>query len=293
VLKFEQFNSRQKGRGEYQLSVDTFQYELEVALGLAHEAGALIMGYYQTGLPVDLKAGDEPVTAADRAADSLIADGLRAAFPDDGLLTEEAEDDLSRLDKERVWIVDPLDGTAEFISETGEFSVQIALTLAGEAVLGVVYQPAKGRLFHAVQGQGAYQVHEGKTTRLRVSAQSDPAQMCLVASRSHYSPFVDLARQALGIDKVNRIGSVGLKVGLVARAACDLYLATTVSKEWDLCAPHALLLEAGGVLTNLCGESLVYNKRDVTECTGLIASNGLAHARIVETLAPLQDKAEW
>ena len=293
MLKFEQFNSRQKGRGEYQLSVDTFQYELEVALGLAHEAGALIMGYYQTGLPVDLKAGDEPVTAADRAADSLIADGLRAAFPDDGRLTEEAEDDLSRLNKERVWIVDPLDGTAEFISETGEFSVQIALTLAGEAVLGVVYQPAKGRLFHAVQGQGAYQVHEGKTTRLHVSAQSDPAQMCLVASRSHYSPFVDLARQALGIDKVNRIGSVGLKVGLVARAACDLYLATTVSKEWDLCAPHALLLEAGGVLTNLCGESLVYNKRDVTECTGLIASNGLAHAQIVETLAPLQDKAEW
>ncbi len=275
------------------MSSDAFQHELDVALRLAHEAGAEIMGYYQTGLPVDLKAGDEPVTAADRAADVLIADGLRAAFPGDGLLTEESEDDLSRLDKERVWIVDPLDGTTEFISETGEFAVQIALALAGEAVLGVVYQPAKGRLFHAVRGQGAFQVHDGQTTRLHVSAQSDPAQMCLVASRSHYSPFVDLARQALGIARAERVGSVGLKVGLVARAACDLYLATTISKEWDLCAPHALLLEAGGVLTNLCGDVLVYNKRDVIECTGLIASNGLAHAKIVETLAPLQDKAEW
>ena len=253
----------------------------------------VIMGSYQTGLAVDVNAGDEPVTAADRAADSLIAVGLRTAFPDDGLLTEEAEDDLSRLDKERVWIVDPLDGTTEFINETGEFAVQIALTLGGRAVLGVVYQPAKGRLFHAVQGQGAYQVFEGETTRMRVSSQPDPAQMCLVASRSHYSPFVDLARQALGIPKANRIGSVGLKVGLVARAACDLYLATTISKEWDLCAPHALLMEAGGVLTNLCGEVLVYNKRDVTECTGLVASNGLAHDQIVETLAPLRDKAEW
>jgi 3'(2'), 5'-bisphosphate nucleotidase len=92
----------------------------------------------------------------------------------------------------------------------------------------------------------------------------------------------------LGIASVNRLGSVGLKVGLLAQAACDLYLATTVSKEWDLCAPHALLLEAGGVLTNLCGEPLVYNKEDVTECRGLVASNGLVHEQIVETLAPLR-----
>jgi 3'(2'), 5'-bisphosphate nucleotidase len=165
--------------------------------------------------------------------------------------------------------------------------------MSGQPVLGVVYQPAKGRLFHAVRGRGACQVFDGQTTRLRVSTEPDPAEMCLVASRSHYSPFVELARQALGIESVNKVGSVGLKVGLVARGACDLYLATTVSKEWDICAPHVLLLEAGGRLTNLCGQSLVYNKREVTECTGLIASNGLAHARIVATLAPLLDQAAW
>lgn len=251
------------------------------------------MDQYQTGLPVDHKAGDEPVTAADRAADALISTGLRKAFPDDGLLTEESDDDLSRLDKERVWIVDPLDGTTEFICETGEFAVQIALTMSGQPVLGVVYQPAKGRLFHAVQGRGAYQIFRGQTTRLHVSTEPDPAKMCLVASRAHYSPLVELARQALGIKSVNRMGSVGLKVGLVARAACDLYLATTVSKEWDICAPHALLLEAGGLLTNLCGQPLVYNKADVTECTGLVASNGLAHATIVDALVPLLAQAEW
>jgi 3'(2'), 5'-bisphosphate nucleotidase len=275
------------------LTTKAYQRELDVALGLAHEAGLAIMGYYQTGLPVDLKAGDEPITAADRAADALIAAGLRVAFPNDGLLTEESEDDLSRLDRERVWIVDPLDGTTEFINETGEFAVQIALTVGGNPVLGVVYQPAKKRLFHAVQGQGAFQVYDGQTSRLHVSSEQKPARMCLVASRSHYSPFIEVARQALGIASASRVGSVGLKVGLVARAACDLYLATTVSKEWDLCAPHALLLEAGGVLTNLCGERLIYNKRDVIECTGLIASNGLAHMQIVDTLAPLLDKAEW
>lgn len=275
------------------MTTEAYHHELEVALRLAHEAGRAIMGYYQTGLPVDLKAGDEPVTAADRTADALIAAGLRDAFPGDGLLTEESEDDLSRLDRERVWIVDPLDGTTEFINETGEFAVQIALTKGGYPALGVVYQPAKDRLFHAVRSQGAFQVYDGQVSRLRVSTEADPALMCLVASRTHYSPFIEVARQALGIASADRVGSVGLKVGMVARAACDLYLATTVSKEWDLCAPHALLLEAGGALTNLCGERLIYNKRDVTECTGLIASNGLAHDQIVETLAPLLDKAEW
>jgi 3'(2'), 5'-bisphosphate nucleotidase len=279
--------------GEIQLTGRHLEHELEVALNLARQAGAAIMTYYQTGLRVEHKDGDEPVTAADRAADALIAAGLREAFPGDGLLTEESDDDLSRLDKERVWIVDPLDGTTEFIAETGEFAVQIALAVGGRPTLGVVYQPAKGRVFHAVRGQGAYQVLNGHTTRLQVSTESNPAEMCLVASRSHYSPFVELARQALGIESVNKIGSVGLKVGLVARAACDLYLATTVSKEWDICAPHALLLEAEGTLTNLCGQPLVYNKRDVTECMGLIASNSRAHTQIVETLAPILDQADW
>jgi 3'-phosphoadenosine 5'-phosphosulfate (PAPS) 3'-phosphatase len=117
--------------------------------------------------------------------------------------------------------------------------------------------------------------------------------MCLVASRSHYSDFVEAARQALGIEAVRRVGSVGLKVGLLARGACDLYLATTVCKEWDLCAPHALLIEAGGRLTNLDGQALVYNKPDVSECRGLVGSNGLAHDEILEVVISLLDTAAW
>jgi 3'(2'), 5'-bisphosphate nucleotidase len=278
--------------GNIRVTSTALDRELEVAMRLGREAGAVIMGYYQTGLAVDRKARFEPVTDADRAADDLIIAGLRAAFPGDGLLTEESDDDLSRLQKERVWIVDPLDGTTEFIDETGEFAVQIALTERGQPVLGVVYQPARERFFYSVQGQGAYQIYQGRTTRLRVSAEADPERMCLVASRSHYSPFVERARRALAISRLVQVGSVGLKVGLLARGECDLYLATTVVKEWDLCAPHALLSEAGGVLTNLCGEPLVYNKRDVAECRGLVGSNGLAHEQIVAAIAPLLDGAD-
>jgi 3'(2'), 5'-bisphosphate nucleotidase len=263
------------------------QCELDVAMRLAAAAGRVIMGYYQTGLAVERKARNEPVTAADRAADDLIVAGLRQAFPGDGLLTEESDDDLSRLEEERVWIVDPLDGTTEFINETGEFSVQIALARLGYPALGVVYQPVKERLFYAVQGWGAYEIHNGRTAPLQVSTEASLAKMCMVASRSHFSPLIERAREVLGIQTVDRLGSVGLKVGLLARGKCDLYLATTVVKEWDLCAPHALLAEAGGILTTLAGESLVYNKADVTERRGLIGSNGLNHRQIVETLAPL------
>ena len=278
-------------RGE-PLSTGDLQHELDVALRLARQAGDVIMSFYQTGLAVDYKEGEEPVTDADRAADALIAAGLRATFASDGLLTEESADDPLRLERERVWIVDPLDGTTEFITETGDFVVQIALTLHGQPLLGVIYHPVERQLFYAVRGRGAHHVYEGRTVRLHVSAETDPAQMCLVASRSHYSAFIEVARQALGMREVIRMGSVGLKAGLLAEGLCDLYLSTTVVKEWDLCAPHALLLEAGGVLTDLCGEPLIYNKAEVAECQGFIGSNGRAHTQIVETLAPLLEEIE-
>ncbi|HNS50879.1 MAG TPA: 3'(2'),5'-bisphosphate nucleotidase CysQ [Anaerolineae bacterium] len=258
--------------------------ELATALQLARRAGDAIMGLYPAGLAVQRKAGDEPVTEADRVADAIIAGGLRAAFPQDGLLTEESEDDRSRLGKERVWIVDPLDGTTEFIGRTGEFSVHIALAIGGLPALGVVAQPARERVYYAVRGQGAYLLGNGRAERLRVSAERVPARMRLVVSRSHASPFVEAARRALGIIQANRAGSVGIKVSLVAQGAYDLYLATTISKEWDFCAPHALLAEAGGTMTDLCGTELAYNKADVSLCTGLVASNGRAHAEIVDAL---------
>jgi 3'(2'), 5'-bisphosphate nucleotidase len=275
------------------LVVKDLQHELDVAVRLAHQAGEAILSAYRTGVAVYYKAGDEPVTAADRSADALISAGLRAAFPDDGLLTEESDDDHSRLDKARVWIVDPLDGTTEFIAGTGDFVVQIALTAGGEPLLGVVYQPTTAQLYYAVRGRGSYYAYDGQAMRLRVSTVSNLSQMCLVASRSHYTAFLEAARQALGIESVKRAGSTGLKVGQVARGVCDLYLATNVTKEWDLCAPDALLREAGGLLTNLSGEPIAYNQPEVAANRGLVASNGLVHEQIVESLLALRRRTKW
>jgi 3'(2'), 5'-bisphosphate nucleotidase len=267
-------------------------HELDVALRLAHQAGEAIVGLYQTSLAVHRKVGNEPVTEADRLADSIVIAGLKAAFPGDGLLTEESDDDRSRLSKERVWIVDPLDGTSEFLNRTGEFSIQIGLAIQGAPVLGVVLQPARDRLYYAVQGQGAFETQDHTTTRLHVSAESTPARMKLVASRAHFSPFIEAAGEALGIATIHRAGSVGIKVSLVASGHFDLYLATTDSKEWDACAPHVVLSESGGCMTDLGGTPLVYNKPDVALGSGLIASNGLAHDEIVEMLRPLRGQAQ-
>jgi 3'(2'), 5'-bisphosphate nucleotidase len=275
------------------VSAHDLERELDVAVQLARQAGAAIMDYYREGVAIDYKPGDEPVTVADRAADEIISDGLRAAFPHDGLLTEESEDDPTRLEKERVWIVDPLDGTTEFLEETDDFVVQIALVIRGHPALGVVYQPVEEVLYYARQGRGAYRDHNGLRTCLHVSAEAESQRMCLVASRSHYSDLIEAARQRLGIQTVQRAGSVGLKVALLAQGVCDLYLATRVCKEWDLCAPHALLEEAGGELTDLYGAAFVYNKPEVSECLGLVGSNGLAHDRILESLAPLLTRLSW
>src|SRR5947207_15926491 len=144
--------------------------ELEVAIRLAREAGRVTLHYYSAPPDVGWKAEHEPVTVADTAANELIVAGLAAAFPDDGLLAEETPDTAARLSHERLWVIDPLDGTKEFIKKNGEFSVMIGLALDGRASLGVVYQPTADRLFYATPAEGAYLVRgTGAPERLAVS----------------------------------------------------------------------------------------------------------------------------
>lgn len=130
--------------------------ELETAKRLAVEAGELLLDYFGRPDRVEWKAPGDPVTAADRAASMFIAGHLKLAFPDDGVLSEEEPDDLSRLDRSRVWMVDPMDGTQEFLAQRSGFAVMIGMAASGAAVLGVVYQPATRKLYYAAKGLGAF-----------------------------------------------------------------------------------------------------------------------------------------
>jgi 3'(2'), 5'-bisphosphate nucleotidase len=272
---------------------DLYRRELQVAINLAREAGAAILQYYDVPVQVERKIDadeqTEPVTVADRAANTLIVNGLQQVFPDDGILAEESVDTKRRLTKRRVWMVDPLDGTNGFIARDGDFAVQIGLAVDGQSVLGVVYQPLPDVLYSAIGGAGTWIEREGfEAERARVSDHTEVRQARLAASRTHRSPRMDVVVRSLGIEEEVRRGSVGIKVGLIIERQCDVYIHLSPrTKQWDTCAPEVILREAGGRMTDLFGEPLGYNQRDVQNRNGLVASNGAIHERTIEKLAPL------
>ena len=270
-----------------------YERELQLALKLAREAGAVVLEYYNGPLRVERKVDadeyTEPVTEADRAANELIVQALRQEFPSDGLLAEESIDTERRLTKRRVWMIDPLDGTNGFIARDGDFAVQIGLAIEGRSVLGVVYQPLPDVLYWAAEGAGAWIERAGfEPERAWVSKERDVGRMRLAASRSHRSPRMDRVLSAFGIREEVRRGSVGVKIGLIIEQQCDLYVHLSPrTKQWDTCAPEIILTEAGGRLTDLFGQPLRYNHPDVQNRNGIVATNGAAHERIIELLAPL------
>ncbi|HZS46273.1 MAG TPA: 3'(2'),5'-bisphosphate nucleotidase CysQ [Blastocatellia bacterium] len=258
--------------------------ELETACRLAREAGKLILKfYYNDGTHVEWKTPTEPVTLADKAANRFIVDSLRHEFPDDGILAEESPDTEGRLHCSRVWVIDPLDGTKEYIKRNGEFSVMIGLAIDGEPVVGAVYQPTTDILYYASKGNGSFVVKDGATNRAMVSAIEDPAEMCLIVSRSHKDPYIEEIRNRLGITREKRSGSVGLKVGQIIEQDCDLYIhISNKTRQWDACAPDIILREAGGKFTDLSGQPFVYNRPDSRNLNGLVASNGAIHDEIID-----------
>ena len=270
----------------------SYDHELRVALELAREAGAAILEFYKGPLEIAQKNEfdeREPVTEADKTANELIVRALQKEFPEDGILAEESLDTTHRLDKRRVWMVDPLDGTNGFIDGNGDFAVQIGLAHDGECVLGVVYQPLTGLLYHAVRGQGTWILRPNlPPERAGVSNRRELSVMRLAASRSHRSPRMDKVVKAFKVKEEVRRGSVGIKIGLIIEQQCDLYVHLSPrTKQWDTCAPEVILSEAGGRLTDLFGQPLRYNSREVQNRNGLIASNGVAHEMVIETIAPL------
>lgn len=270
------------------------QKELETAIALARDAGKAILEIYATDFASEQKLGadnfSEPVTAADKRASRIIVDGLVAAFPDDATLSEEEQDDaVSRLSHKRVWIIDPLDGTAGFVKRDGDFGVQIGLAVDGVPVLGVVYLPVHDILSYAVQAEGSWTiVNGGEPKRMTTSDKDSLSDLTMAMSRDHPSSRMGRIMEFFGIaNKVNR-GSVGLKVGLIADQTCDIYIHPSPrTKLWDTCAPQIILEEAGGRFTDLFGFEMRYDRSDLQNRNGILATNGAAHAQAVEKLKPL------
>lgn len=267
--------------------------ELETAKELAKKAGCEVLEHYAREIVAEEKLGVdnfyEPVTAADRAASRIIVEGLEAAFPDDGILSEEELDSTDRrLSKERVWIIDPIDGTAGFVKKDGDFAVQIGLAVDGKAMVGVVLLPFHNLMYFASSGTGAYRESPSVTRQLHTSDITDYGQMQMAVSRNHRSPKINAILSDFGVKGEMQRGSVGLKIGLIAEQTCDLYIHLSHrTKLWDTCAPQIILEEAGGRITDLFGEEFVYNIADVQNYGGIVATNGTAHEETIKRLRPL------
>lgn len=259
---------------------------------IAREAAVLIREVYRTQFSVDFKAPRDPVTEADRSANTLICERLAALFPNVPIVAEESEpESFSGYRKaERIFFVDPLDGTREFVARNGEFVVMIGFVDGDRARAGVIHAPESGISWLGEVGQGAYQVDaQGVRKPITVSAAANLAEARIVGSRSHRNPELERVLAGLGARELVALGSAGLKASAVANATADAYVAPHYAgKRWDACASDALIHAAGGKLTNAYGEPFDYRSAALDNDRGILATNGQIHDAIVARLAAVR-----
>ena len=261
--------------------------ELQIAERAARAAGAVIRAHYERGeIAVDTKADASPVTQADRDANTAILEILTTAFPADAILSEETPDTDARLTSRRVWIVDPLDGTKDFVNRSGEFAVHVGLAVDGAPVVGAVDLPMAGVTYAASRGHGAWRIEGERRTRVHVGAIAALPALRIGTSRAYPSTLLVKFLDDNGI--TSRV-AMGASTKLVAVAAGELDAVINLGSgecEWDTCAPEIIVREAGGMYTDATGAAFRYNLPDPKHHRGSICSNAACHAALVTALAP-------
>lgn len=275
---------------------ETVQELLKIARSLGWGASKILRSYYR-GEPnqdgsvrhLDIQnKQDGPVTAADLAVNHYVLNKLEDVFGTEfGYLSEETyklKAVPEPLPQEWVWILDPLDGTRDFIDRTGEFAFHLALAHHGHPVLAIVACPELEKLYYAVQGRGAFvETPDGAVQPLHVSAIDHLADLTLVVSRTHRDDRFNRLLQQLSCQKQLAVGSVGGKIAAIVDRRADVYISLSgksAPKDWDMAAPELILTEAGGAFTHADGSPLTYNKGDVNQWGCLVASNGHCHAEL-------------
>ena len=260
--------------------------EMDLAIKAAIEAGNKILEIYQNDYEISTKNDDSPITDADLRSNEVIKKILSQAEHD--ILSEEDKDDLARLSQEMIWIIDPLDGTSDFIDKTGEFTVMIALIKNKKPILGVIGWPTEKTLFVAQKGRGAFRFSNDQWSKISVTKISDIPKCRTVGSRHHLSDKEKSFIEKLGIEDFTSIGS-SLKVGKISSGEAEVYITTTNKmKEWDSAASYCIISEAGGKMTDMSGNDLTYNNEDVYHQNGILVTNGLIHDKIVEEFKKLE-----
>ena len=262
---------------------------LVIARSVGWGAADILRSYYRGKITVEDKK-DGPVTAADLAANHYILENLQAELgtEDFGYLSEETFDIQKAIPVANpwVWIIDPLDGTRDFIDKTGEYAVHIALTYQGRPMLSVVVIPEAEKLYYATKGNGTFvETRNGEAKPIQVSLRNQMEDLYLVASRTHRDERLQKLLNQLPFKDRNYVGSVGCKISTILEQQSDVYISLSgksAPKDWDFAAPELILTEAGGKFTHFEGHELTYNQGDVKQWGGLMASNGHCHEALCE-----------
>ncbi|MDP3939596.1 MAG: 3'(2'),5'-bisphosphate nucleotidase CysQ, partial [Deltaproteobacteria bacterium] len=262
-----------------------YSKDLEVAVAAARAAGKVIMSYFKSSYQVRDKGGtpgeDNPVTSADLAANGVLKEQLLNAYPDDGWLSEETADSRDRLEKRRVWVVDPIDGTKEFILGIPQFCVSVGLSVDGEAALGVLYNPARDEMIAGAAGIAP-------TLNDRPALPTDTATLseavCLASRTECEKGWFDRFTRDGHFSKVEPIGSVAYKLGLIAAGAGDITFSLTPKNEWDIAGGAGILAAGNLPLTDRNGAPIRFNRPD-TLLEGCITSNRKLISPLLELLA--------
>lgn len=254
--------------------------EAAISIDAAIQASKAVMEIYAQDFTIERKDDDSPITKADLKSNQIIKQVLSSSgLP---ILSEEDEDDKSRLDCERIWIVDPLDGTNDFVNRTGEFTIMIALVEKKEPVLGVISRPTTNMLFLAQKGSGAFVFEKDSWKRLVVSKTNELKKCRAVGSRFHLTDAEKEFFKSLGVESFASRGS-SLKVAEICMSLADIYLTTSNKiKQWDTCASYCLVTESGGKMTDMCGNDILYNTERLNHENGLLVTNGLVHDQIIK-----------
>ncbi|MFB5645299.1 MAG: 3'(2'),5'-bisphosphate nucleotidase CysQ [Nitrosopumilaceae archaeon] len=267
------------------LPFETNLSELQIAVNAAIEAGSEILEIYSKDFSSDVKKDDSPITEADLKSNKIIKNILSKTNFD--ILSEEDKDDERRLEKDKIWIIDPLDGTTDFVNRTGEFTVMIALIENKKPILGIIYWPTEKTLFLAQRGFGAWKFSNASWEKISVSDVSELEKCRAVGSRHHLSENEKVLLKRLQISNFTSVGS-SLKVGKISSGDADVYLTTTDKiKEWDTCASYCIISEAGGKMTDMKGNDMSYNNKIVNHQNGILVTNGLLHDKIVSEFQKL------
>lgn len=248
-----------------------FEQELIVVKEAMKKASQAILEVYaKEDFGVQIKGDDSPVTLADKAANEIIIQTLESVFPEYAYLSEESAENPERFYKPYVWVIDPLDGTKEFIKRNGDFSINIALVTDQRPVLGVVYMPLLKVFYYAIQGEGAFREYEGQVTPIQVSDRTENLHM--LRSRSRVGNKLMSIYEDERVATLQKLGSA-YKGCRIAEGSADMYYSFGFTMEWDTCAIDLIVKEAGGIFRQLTGEDFTYNRQDNLNREGFMALN--------------------